>query len=89
MSEHEQLLSFTQQSMLLVLMLPLPVLSAAVIVGLLIGLFQALTQIQDQTFSFAFKLIAVIVAMALTASAASNQLLNFMNTIFDYIPRLN
>jgi len=86
MGEHEQLLTFTQNSMFLVLWLPRYVIAAAVIIGLLIGLFQALTQIQDQTFSFAFKLIGVIIAMAMTASGAGIELLNFMNEIFDYIP---
>lgn len=88
MDQHEQVLTFTQTALKLVLWLPMPVIAVAVIVGLLIGLFQALTQINDQTFSFAFKLIGVIVVLVITASYASTQLLNLMNEIFDFIPTL-
>ncbi len=82
----EEVLTFTQNSLMLVLLLPMPVIGVAVIIGLLVGLFQALTQINDQTFSFAFKLVGVIVVMVITASKASSELLNLMTDIFDFIP---
>ena len=42
-----------------------PVLLVGVVVGLLIGLFQALTQIQDQTISFVPKIVAMVAVLAL------------------------
>ena len=60
-------LTLTAQALMLVLMLSMPPIIAAAGVGLLISLIQALTQIQEQTLPFAFKLIAVIVSIFLTA----------------------
>lgn len=85
---NEEVLTFTQNSLMLVLLLPMPVIGVAVLIGLLVGLFQALTQINDQTFSFAFKLVGVIVVLVITASKASSELLNLMTDIFDVIPRM-
>lgn len=88
MGLNEEVLTFTQNSLMLVLLLPMPVIGVAVLIGLLVGLFQALTQINDQTFSFAFKLVGVIVVLVITASKASSELLNLMTDIFDFIPQM-
>ena len=60
-------LTLTAQALMLVLLLSMPPIIAAAGVGLLISLIQALTQIQEQTLPFAFKLIAVIISIFLTA----------------------
>ncbi len=60
-------LTLTAQALLLVLLLSMPPIIAAAGVGLLISLIQALTQIQEQTLPFAFKLIAVILSIFATA----------------------
>ena len=60
-------LTLTAQALMLVLLLSMPPIIAAAGVGLLISLIQALTQIQEQTLPFAFKLIAVIISIFATA----------------------
>lgn len=50
----------------LVLIVSLPALVAASLVGLLFALLQALTQLQEQTLSFTVKLVATCFALALT-----------------------
>ena len=60
-------LTLTAQALMLVLLLSMPPIIAAAGVGLLISLIQALTQIQEQTLPFAFKLIAVIISIFVTA----------------------
>ncbi|MEM9057660.1 MAG: type III secretion system export apparatus subunit SctS [Pseudomonadota bacterium] len=65
------------RAMLLVLMLSLPVVGAAALTGVLVGLLQAVTQIQDQTLSFAIRLVAAIGAMLLSARWVGGELLAF------------
>ena len=52
-------IELARRTMLLTLMLAGPMLTTALVVGVLVSLFQAVTQIQEQTVSFVFKLAAV------------------------------
>ncbi len=83
--DEANLLYYASQAMLLVLMLSLPVVVAASLVGLLVGLFQGLTQIQDQTISFAFRLVAVIITIVLTARWMGIEMHNFTIMMFSLI----
>ncbi|MFA5487785.1 MAG: type III secretion system export apparatus subunit SctS [Candidimonas sp.] len=77
------LVSYMTQALYLVLWLSLPPIVVAALVGTLFSLFQALTQIQEQTLSFAVKLIAVFATIMLTARWLSGELYNFTLSIFD------
>lgn len=77
-----EILSYTGQSLLLVLILSLPPIIVASFVGILISLIQALTQIQEQTIQFALKLIAVVITILLTAPWLGGELYNFTLAIF-------
>ncbi len=68
--------------MLLLSMLPIVI---ATFVGLVISLFQALTQIQEQTLSFAVKLIAVSVTLLFSMNWMGAELYNYTLAIFDSI----
>jgi type III secretion HrpO family protein len=81
-------LDFAVKAMVLVLMLSLPPLVVATAVGLLVSLFQALTQIQEQTLSFGLKLIAVVLTLVLTASWVGAELLQWSLLLFDQFPAL-
>ncbi len=72
-----------RQSMFLVLMLSLPPIFVASIVGLLFSLFQAITQLQEQTLSFGIKLIAVSITLFLSAGWMTGQLIQISQTIFE------
>lgn len=87
MSENS-LLHFTAQAIQLVLYLSLPAIAAATFVGLLVGLFQALTSIQEQTLPHGFKLVAVILALAATLRWLGPELYAFTIQIFDMIPQV-
>jgi len=54
-----------RRAIVVALIIGSPVLVVGMAVGLLIGLFQALTQIQDQTIAFVPKIIAMIAALGL------------------------
>lgn len=80
--------SFFTQALYLVLWLSLPPIIVGSVVGTLFSLFQALTQIQEQTLSFGVKLIAVSVTILLTARWVGGEMFNFTVQIFDSIPLL-
>jgi type III secretion protein S len=67
----------------LVLMLSLPAIAVASMTGLLVSLFQAITQLQEQTLSFGVKLVSVIVTILLTSSWLGGELTRFSKTILD------
>jgi len=80
--------SFFTQALYLVLWLSLPPIIVGSVVGTLFSLFQALTQIQEQTLSFGIKLIAVSATILLTARWVGGEMFNFTVQTFDSIPSL-
>lgn len=76
------------KALLLVLWLSLPPIVVASVVGTLFSLFQALTQIQEQTLSFAIKLIAVGITLFLTARWVGGEIFNYTVSLFDTFPML-
>ncbi|MGY1699056.1 flagellar biosynthesis protein FliQ [Geodermatophilus sp. SYSU D00766] len=65
-----------------------PVLLTALLVGFLISLFQAATQIQEPTLSFVPKMIAVSVALLVTGNWVLAEMVSFTEHLFDQLPRL-
>ena len=62
-----------------------PILAIALGIGLLIGLIQAATSIQEMTLSFVPKVVLVIFAMGLLANFFLVSLTDYFNFIFDSI----
>jgi len=80
-----QILDLSLKAMLLVLILSMPTILITTMVGLLVSLFQALTQIQEQTLGFAVKLIASTIALVATISWMGAELFNYTANILDSI----
>jgi len=78
----------TTQLMWTAALLAAPILLTALIVGLAVSLFQGLTSLQDQTLSFVPKIIAVGIALVISASWMVQTLLSFTINVFDMIPEL-
>lgn len=70
------------QALLLILILSAPPILISMALGLLVAIFQAATQIQEQTLSFTVKLIAVILTIMLMGGFLSSQIVSFANVIF-------
>jgi type III secretion protein S len=83
-----QFVFYLKQTLYLVLWLSLPPIVVAAVVGILFSLFQALTQIQEQTLSFAVKLLAVIATLLLSAAWMGGEVYNFSVSLFDVLPRI-
>ena len=77
-----QLTNYLVQALYLVLILSMPTILVASVVGTLFSLLQALTQIQEQTLSFAVKLIAIGSTLFLTAGWIGGELMNYTLSIF-------
>jgi type III secretion protein S len=82
------ILEITSKVLILVLVLSLPPIIAATFVGLLVSLLQALTQVQEQTLSFAVKLIVVTAVLLLTMPWVGAELLRLSEYIFESFPQL-
>jgi flagellar biosynthetic protein FliQ len=62
-----------------------PAVGAAMIVGLVIALFQALTQVQEATLTFVPKIVAVLVTIGISAPFVGSQISIFTNLVFSRI----
>ena len=76
------------QTMTLAAKVAAPILLTALLVGFLISLFQAATQIQEQTLSFVPKMIAVAIALLVTGNWVLAQLVDFTHQLFASLPAL-
>ena len=66
-----------------------PTLAASLLVGVLIGIFQAATSINEATLTFVPKLIVITGGLALSAPFMISTLTGFFQTIFSEIARVN
>lgn len=82
------LLEMTNQALILVLVLSMPPIVVATVVGVLVSLIQALTQVQEQTLGFAVKLIVVTLVLLLTAGWTGAEMYKFTEQIFETFPTL-
>ena len=75
------------QALLLILILSGPPIIISMALGLFVAIFQAATQIQEQTLSFTVKLVAVIITMILMGGWLGAQILQFANNILTNFPK--
>lgn len=77
-----------EEALFVICMLAAPPLLSALAVGLLIGLFQAATQIQEMTLSFIPKLIAVVVALFVAGAWMLNVITDYTVGLYESIPMI-
>ena len=81
-------MSMGYEAMKLTLLLGAPLLLVALATGLLISLFQAATQINEQTLSFIPKLLAVFATAVIAGPWMLGLTLDYMRNMFSSIPQL-
>ncbi|GGJ85850.1 type III secretion system export apparatus subunit SctS [Pseudomonas matsuisoli] len=79
-------LSLMQDALMTVLLLSAPALGVAIVVGLGVGLLQALTQIQDQTLPQAVKLVAVLLVLIVVGPLLGGQVVDLTGEMLDNFP---
>jgi flagellar biosynthetic protein FliQ len=81
-------LQIGREALYLTVQLAAPLLLSALFVGLLVGVFQAATQIQEQTLSFIPKLMALVVALIFMGPWLLQAWVGFTQSLFMRIPSL-
>lgn len=77
-----------QGALEMTLMVSAPLLLAALIVGLIVSVFQAATQINEMTLSFIPKLVAIFAALLISGPWIITMLTDYMRRLFGSIPTL-
>lgn len=83
----QQVLDIARDAVLTIIKIASPLLGVALIVGLAVSIFQATTQIQEQTLSFVPKIIAVFLAVFVFGSWMMTTLKEFTIRLYDNILR--
>jgi type III secretion protein S len=83
-----QIIAFTTEALWLVLLLSAPPIVAASVVGLLVAVVQAATQLQEQTLQYTLKFFAIVVTLFITAALVASSLYTYTDAIFTRFPGL-
>ena len=83
----EEIYQLTYEALFMILILSAPPILISMLAGLLVAIFQAATQIQEQTLSFTVKLVAAILTIVLMGGYLGAQILQFAANIFQNFPR--
>lgn len=81
-----QVVQLAYQGLLLILILSAPPILISLFFGILVAIFQAATQIQEQTLSFTIKLVAVIFTLVFLGGWLGSQIMSFATNIFVNFP---
>lgn len=82
----ELLNQISRQTFETILLLGGPVLLVSLIIGILISIFQAITQLQEMTMTFVPKIIAIFLTIFVTLPWMVKVLVGFTRSIFENIP---
>ena len=74
------------EALLMLLMVSAPVLGVVLLVGLVISLFQAVTQINEATLAFVPKLVAAVAVFAMAGPWMLNMLVDYIRRVIEAIP---
>ena len=84
----ESVMTLGRNAMEVTLMVAAPMLLVALIIGLIVSIFQAATQINEATLSFIPKLVGIFVALVVAGPWMLSVLLDYMRQVFTNLPAL-
>jgi flagellar biosynthesis protein FliQ len=82
----QRVLTMGQEALFMLLMVSAPVMGVALLVGLLVSLFQAVTQIHEATLAFVPKLLAAMAVFAVAGPWMLSMLVEYIRRMFEAIP---
>ena len=82
----QMVLTMGQEALIMLLMVSAPVLGVVLVVGLVISLFQAVTQINEATLAFVPKLVAAVAVFAMAGPWMLNMLVEYIRRVIEAIP---
>ncbi|HEY0841695.1 flagellar biosynthesis protein FliQ [Methylotenera sp.] len=84
----ESVMTLGRDAMGITLMIAAPILLTVLVIGLLVSIFQAATQINEQTLSFIPKLVGVFVALMFAGPWMLSTMVDYMHLVFTSIPAM-
>ena len=84
--DSQQVFTFGQQSLWMLLMVSAPVLLTVLAVGLVVSIFQAATQIHESTLSFVPKIVAAVAVLVIAGPWMMTSLVEFIQRTLQAIP---
>lgn len=81
-------ISIGKNAMEVALLLSMPILIISLIAGLMVSVFQAVTQIQEMTLTFIPKIIAVAISLIFLAPWMTKLIVNYTTQLYSSIPNL-
>lgn len=84
--DSQQVFTIGQQGLYLLLMISAPLLVTVLVVGLVVSVFQAATQIHEATLSFVPKLIAAVVVLAIAGPWMLTSIVEYLQRTLQSIP---
>ncbi|HXU93145.1 MAG TPA: flagellar biosynthesis protein FliQ [Gallionella sp.] len=82
----ETVVTIGQQAIEMTLMIAAPMLLTALVIGLVVSIFQAATQINEMTLSFIPKLLGMFVVLIMTGPWMVNMMVDYIQRLFGNIP---
>jgi flagellar biosynthetic protein FliQ len=82
----ESVMTLGRQALELTIIISAPVLLTALIIGLLVSIFQAATQINEQTLSFIPKLVGMFIVLVIAGPWMVSLMVDFIHNLFTNIP---
>jgi len=82
----ESVMTLGQQAIEMTLMLAAPLLLSALAIGLVVSIFQAATQINEQTLSFIPKLVGIFLVLVIAGPWMMTMMVDFIRRLFGNIP---
>jgi flagellar biosynthetic protein FliQ len=82
----EAVMTIGQQAIQLTLIISAPLLLSALLIGLIVSIFQAATQINEMTLSFIPKLLGIFLVLILTGPWMLTMMVDYMQRLFGNIP---
>ena len=84
----QSVLTIAQQALFVTVLVSAPMLLTALVVGLIVSIFQAATQINEMTLSFIPKLLAVFAVLLIAGPWIIAQLVDYVQRLFTSIPQI-
>jgi flagellar biosynthetic protein FliQ len=86
--DQSQIIDIGAKAMWVTLQVSLPVLGVSLVVGLLVSIFQAVTQLQEPTLTFIPKILAVVVVIVVAGPWMMNTMLGYTIELWSGIPAI-
>ncbi|MDR1588973.1 MAG: flagellar biosynthesis protein FliQ [Oscillospiraceae bacterium] len=85
--EQAEIITVLRDAIYTVIVAASPMLIVGIVIGLIVSIFQATTQINEQTIAFVPKIVAILLTLLICAGFIMNRLTEFILRVYDYIDR--